>query len=107
MARHEQFSMQELTMQAVDSANKGSLVALSLTPASVAAATVASQNLTVPGVKVGDRVFCVGTPITNATAVADVSVGSADTLAVRFINPTAGPLTPTSGTYVFFVIRKG
>lgn len=79
---------------------------LSLTPASVAAATVASQNLTVPGVTTSDNfVLVLDTPITNAVAAVEAAVGSADTMAVRFVNPTAGALTPTAGTYTFLVGR--
>jgi hypothetical protein len=81
------------------------IFSLSLTPAQVAAATSAYQNLTVTGVAVGDFVVCIGDPIANATAVTGAKVASANTVAVSFTNPTAGPLTPTSGTYVFLVGR--
>lgn len=106
MARYEQFSMNQLRMPPAATAAEGSRVALSLTPASVGAATIASQNLTVPGVEVGDIIIPLQTPITNATGIVDCSCATAGTLAVRFINPTAGSLTPTAGTYTFLVIKR-
>jgi hypothetical protein len=82
------------------------IYSVSLTPASVAAATIASQNLTVTGVTTSDSfVIPLKTPISNATGIVDITVGSANTIAARFINPTAGALTPTAGTYVFLVGR--
>ncbi len=105
MARYEQFTLGQLRMPSAATAAGGSRVSLSLTPASVASATIASQNLTVPGVEVGDIIVAVQTPITNATGIVDCSCATAGTVAVRFINPTAGALTPTSGTYTFLVIK--
>lgn len=78
----------------------------SLTPAEVAAATIASQNLTVSGISTSDNfVVVLKTPITNATGIVDVTASATDTLAARFVNPTAGALTPTAGTYIFLVGR--
>lgn len=105
MARYEQFTLGQLRMASAATAAGGSRVSLSLTPAAVGAATIASQNLTVPGVEVGDIIIAVQTPITNATGIVDCSCATAGTVAARFINPTAGSLTPTSGTYTFLVIK--
>lgn len=106
MSKYERLSVTELTMPQVDSAAKGGMVSLSLTPASVGAATSAYQNVTVPGVAVGDAVLCVTDPITNAVALASARVASANTVALSFVNPTAGALTPTAGVYVFLVIPQ-
>lgn len=82
------------------------IIEASLTPASVAAATVAAQTLTVTGVSASDNfVKCIKTPITNATALVDAVQNGANSISARFVNPTAGALTPTAGTYVFLVGR--
>jgi acetaldehyde dehydrogenase (acetylating) len=82
------------------------VISLSLTPASVGAATVASQNLTLTGSTASDNfVVCLSNPIANATGIVGIVKGATDVIAVSFVNPTAGALTPTTGTYVFLVGR--
>ena len=78
----------------------------SLTPASVAAATVAEQTFTVTGLTTSDKVLVTVPSISNATGIAGARVSATDTLAVRFVNPTAGALTPTSGVYVVVAFRS-
>jgi hypothetical protein len=68
----------------------------SLTPASVATIVVAEQTFTVTGLTTADKV------IVNAGA----RVSAADTLAIRFVNPTAGSLTPTAGVYTVLAFRS-
>lgn len=77
-----------------------------ITAASVAAATVAEQTFTVTGLKVGDLVWVQPAAISNSTGIAGVRVSAADTLAVRFVNPTAGALTPTAGTWTIVAITR-
>jgi hypothetical protein len=77
-----------------------------LTPASVAAATVAEQTFTVTGLTTADTVSINVPSIANATGIAGVRVSAADTLAIRFVNPTAGALTPTSGVYRIIAHRS-
>jgi hypothetical protein len=77
-----------------------------LTPASVAAATVAEQTFTVTGLTTADKVIVNPPAIGNATGIAGARVSAADTLAIRFVNPTAGALTPTSGSYVTLAFRS-
>lgn len=105
MARYESLSVGELRMTATGSPAGGSLVSLSLTPASVAAATAAKQTFTVAGLNVGDRVVVLDNPIANSTALVQAEVSAANTLRCMFVNPTAGALTPTSGTYAFLVLK--
>ena len=81
------------------------IVSVSVTPSSVAAATAAEQDVTVTGVAVGDFVNVNPAATGNATAVGSCRVKSANTVAIQYINPTAGALTPGSGTYYFHVIR--
>lgn len=78
----------------------------SLTPASVGAATVAEQTFSVPGLTTADKVVVNGPGIANATGIAGARASAADTLAVRFVNPTAGALTPTAGTYTVLAFRS-
>jgi hypothetical protein len=77
-----------------------------ITPASVGAATVAEQTFTVTGLKTTDMVFVNQAAISNAVGIAGVRVSAADTLAVRFVNPTAGSLTPTAGTWTIVAVHK-
>jgi hypothetical protein len=78
----------------------------SITPASVAAATVAEQTFTVTGLTTADKVIVNPPAIANSTGIAGARVSAADTLAIRFTNPTAGALTPTAGTYTVLALRS-
>ena len=83
------------------------VLSVAVTPASVGAATSAEQTFTVSGLAVGDFVSVSTTVSTgNATAIAGARVSAANTLAVRYINPTAGALTPAADTYLVFVARS-
>ena len=105
MAKYEQLTVTEVTLPEVTSVAAGSRISITLTPASVAAATAAKQTLTVAGLRVGDAVIPLANPITNAVALANAEVSAANTLRLMFVNPTAGALVPTTGTYSFLVIR--
>lgn len=78
----------------------------SLTPASVATIVVAEQTFTVTGLTTADKVVVNPPAISNATGIAGARVSAADTLAIRFVNPTAGSLTPTAGTYTVVAFRS-
>lgn len=77
-----------------------------ITPASVAAATVAEQTFTVTGLTTADKVFVNHAATGNATGLAGVRVSAANTLAVSFVNPTAGALTPAAGTWTIVAMRS-
>lgn len=77
-----------------------------ITPASVAAATVAEQTFTVTGLTTADKVFVNAAVISNAVGIGNVRVSAADTLAVQFVNPTAGALVPTAGSWSIVAIRS-
>lgn len=81
------------------------VLTVSLTPASVGSATSAEQTFTVSGLAVGDFVSVNGST-GNASAISGARVSAANTLAIRFINPTAGALTPGAGDYLVFVARS-
>lgn len=76
-----------------------------ITPASVGAAVAAEQTFTVTGLAVGDSVIVNPAATGNATAVAGARVSAANTLAIQFVNPTAGALTPGAGTYTILAFR--
>lgn len=78
---------------------------VSWSPAQVAANTTAEEAVTVTGVLAGDHVS-VSPPDHQAGVVAAAARASdTDEVSVTFVNPTAGAVTPTSGSYVFKVTR--
>jgi len=82
------------------------VLAVPLTPASVAANTTAEQTFTVTGLLPSDYVYANGS-FQNGVGIVNVRVSAPDTLAIRFSNNTAGALTPTAGTYTVLVVRGG
>ncbi len=80
------------------------VASVAITPASVGAATTAEQTFTVPGVLPGDYVDVTGVT-QNGVGIGQARVTAANTVGIRFINSTAGALTPTAGTYQFLVVR--
>lgn len=77
----------------------------SLTPSSVAAATVAAQAFTVNGIKSGDVIFVTGPAVTNSSYMISARVSADNQINLIFCNPTAGALTPASGTYKIVAIE--
>lgn len=82
-----------------------SVIAVSFSAASVGAATAATQTVTVNGVVVGDFVEVSPPAFANAVACVSATVTADNTVSLRFVNPTAGALTPTAGTYLIRVTR--
>jgi hypothetical protein len=81
-------------------------VSVTFNPASVATITTAEQTVTVTGVKVGDIVMAVNKPShTTGVGVVNARVSAADTVAVQFVNPTAGSVDPASETWTFVIAR--
>lgn len=85
---------------------KTAVYAPTITPASVGAATVAEQTFTVTGLTTADKVIVNPPAIATATGIVGARVSAADTLAIRFINPTAAALVPSSGIYTVMAIRS-
>lgn len=82
---------------------------VSITPASVANAVTAEQTFsTFTKLKAAtDFAVLVNAPArTNSTLIGSVRVSADSTLAVNYVNPTAGALTPPSGNYTILVFRK-
>lgn len=77
-------------------------------PAQVNTITTSEQTVTVTGVLLDRDVVLSVTKPTHTTGIGIVNarVSADDTIAVTFVNPTAGNINPPSETYVFVVMRK-
>jgi hypothetical protein len=82
-------------------------IGITISPASVGAATTAEQTFAVPGVTLLDQIVDVTKPTQqNGLAVLPGRVPSANNVTLVFINPTASPIVPTaSERYVITVMR--
>ncbi len=82
------------------------LLAVTLSPASVANATAAEQTFTVQGLQANDLVT-VNKPTAQAgLGIVGSRVSAANTLAITFMNATAATITPTaSQVYLLNVVR--
>ena len=78
----------------------GTRSVVSLTPVSVAANSAVEQTFSVPRLTTNESVLvaCVGAQ-TVGIGIGGARVSAADTLAITFINPTAGALIPAAGDY--------
>jgi hypothetical protein len=75
-------------------------------PASVATITTAEQDITVPGVLVGDIVLAFSKPtLTAGLGISNTRVKAKDTISVQFVNPTAGGVDAGSETYTVVIAR--
>jgi hypothetical protein len=81
------------------------IIAVALTPASVAANTTAEQTFTVNGIQLLDVVQIVKPSIQAGLAIGNVRVTAANTVGITYVNTTAGGLTPTAETYLMMVDR--
>jgi hypothetical protein len=80
-------------------------VSVTFDPASVATITTAEQTTTVRGLKVGDFVVWQKPTNTAGVGVVNARVSATDTLALTFVNPTAGGVDAASETWSFLVFR--
>lgn len=83
-----------------------SIVDVAWTPAIVATVSSPAQSLTVPGVKIGDSVRVHPPSYVDGVAITGAIVTAANTVSVKFVNPTAGGVTPAAGTYSVTVFRR-
>jgi hypothetical protein len=81
--------------------------AITLTPSAVAATSAPVQTFAATGIGLLTTDTVLVTPPSTTAGVAQAAsyVSAADTLALQFVNPTAGSLTPPSGTYYVTVFR--
>lgn len=80
-------------------------VAVVFDPAAVATITTAEQTVTVTGVAVGDFVMAMKPTLTTGVTIGNVRVSAANTIAIQFVNPTAGSVNPVSETWQFLILR--
>lgn len=78
---------------------------ITINPASVATITTAEQTFTVPGVKVGDFIFVSKPSLTAGLGVSTARASAADTIAITFVNPTAGAIDAASEVWLVMVAR--
>lgn len=81
--------------------------AITLTPSSVATITAPVQTFAATGIGllITDTVIVTPPGTTAGVAQAASYVSATDTLAIQFVNPTVGALTPPAGTYLVTVFR--
>lgn len=80
-------------------------VRLNIDVASVAINTTAEQTFSLPGARPSDAVF-VGKPSLNAgLGVVNARISANDTLAITFVNATAGAIDPTAQVYDVLIFR--
>ncbi len=80
---------------------------ITLSPSAVSATTAPVQTFASTGIGLLTTDVVVVTPPGTTAGVAQAAtyVAAADELAIQFVNPTAGSLTPPSGTYKVAVFR--
>lgn len=77
-----------------------------INPASVAAATSAEQTFTLAGLTTADKVFVIKPTATAGLGIVNARVSAADTLAITFMNATAGAVDAASETYTVVAFRS-
>ena len=80
---------------------------ITITPAAVATITAPVQTFAATGIGLltTDTVLVTPPSVTAGVTIGATYVSAADTLAIQFVNPTAGSLTPPSGAYIITVFR--
>ena len=76
-----------------------------ITPVGVATVSVADQTFTVTGLLTTDRILAINTENGTPCGIVGMRVSAADTLAIKFVNPTGATATPSAGTFKIIVIR--
>jgi hypothetical protein len=84
-------------------------VKATLSPAAGNTITAAQQTFNVPGVEPEDILLAVNKPTDQAgLAIAMGRVTARDTVGIKFVNPTAGNITPTAAeVYTFTLMKPG
>lgn len=75
------------------------MVQVTINPASVAANVVSEQTFPVSGLEVGDHVVAIKPTLTPGLALAHARVSADSTLALTFVNPTAGAVDAPAEVY--------
>ncbi len=87
--------------------NRYNNVTTTISPASVAANTQATQTFTVPAVQAADKVigYQWNAAQTKGVTTLAVRVTGAGRIAIDFFNGTAAPLVPTGGLITLFLVQ--
>jgi hypothetical protein len=76
------------------------IIRQTLTPASVGANTSAEQTFAVPGLQLGDSIDINKASHQVGLSIGNVRVSAANTLAIQFVNTTAGAIVPAAEQYI-------
>jgi hypothetical protein len=71
-----------------------------LAPASVGANTSMEQTFNVPGLQVGDSIDVNKASHQVGLSIGNVRVSAANTLAIQYVNTTAGAIVPATEQYI-------
>jgi hypothetical protein len=74
--------------------------------AAIGAATTVERTYTVPGLLLGDIVTVVKPQLDAGLGVVNARVSAPNTLAIQFVNATAGNVSLTASNYLLFVARS-
>ncbi len=80
------------------------IISTSLNPVAIAANTTAEQTFSVPTLQTSDFVAVSAPSATAGVGIVNARVSAADTLAVTFVNATAGSINPGAETYLILVV---
>lgn len=80
--------------------------AVSINPTSVGANTTSEQTFSVPGLTTEDIVTVNKPSHQTGLGIAGARVSAANTLAITFMNTTAGSIDPSSETYKIVAVRR-
>lgn len=78
---------------------------LTINPASVAAATTAEQTFTLTGLQTGDFVSVSKPTVSAGLAIGSARVSAANTIAIQFVNSSAGAVDAGSEVYLVLWVR--
>lgn len=81
------------------------LLQAALTPSIVNTITAPEQTFTLNGLLTTDFVYVMKPTAQAGLGIAGARVSAANTLAITYVNPTAGNITPTAETYTIIVLR--
>ena len=97
----------DTTQSPIGNVQKMGIFSLALTPSAVAANTTAEQTFAATGIGllVTDNVDVSKPTFQAGLGIVNVRVSAVDTLAITYVNATAGSLTPTAETYQVAVTR--
>ena len=82
------------------------VLALTISPTSVAPNTTAEQTFTMTGVLLGDMVDISKPTHQGGLGISNTRVSAANVLAIAFVNATAATITPTASEVYFVQISR-